>query len=343
MRTGALSGIGFFLLQSSVTEIMSMFYKRVSSLLVLVVLASKALSQEYVVEDQGFSFTREEVKQMITHWTPQMQAAAANDVGDRLELLNISLAAKKIAAEAEAFTEEDDPALYWAQQFRVRNSNRTFIVNNYMRDLEMPDFTDLAKERYRTEKDKYAPIPEQRITSHILFKCTPPDCKRRDFKPEVEKHLESLQAGASFEEMVEQYSDDPGSKKIGGKFDRWMSKGKFSSVAPQYHEATFKIDGVGEYSPVTESKFGFHIIRLDDLKPKTYRSYDEVKNEIFIDLAKEYRSLAAKEFDSRYRISEEARMNGPVLDELFEQYKTAQMASDVLPVENDSGREKAPE
>ncbi|MEH6610848.1 MAG: peptidylprolyl isomerase [Halioglobus sp.] len=305
-----------------------MFYKRVSIPLVLLVLAGNTFAQEYIVEDQGFGFTREEVKQMITHWTPQMQAAAADDVGDRLELLNISLAAKKLAAEAEAFTEEDDAALYWAQQFRIRNTNRNFVVNNYMRDIEMPDFTELAKERYQTEKDKYAPIPEQRLTSHILFMCAPPECNRREFKPGLERYLAELNAGASFEEMVEEYSDDPGSKKVGGKFDTWMSKGKFSRVAPQYHNATFKIEAIGDYSPVTESKFGFHIIRLDDIRPKAYRSYEEVQDEIYIDLAKEFRSLAAKEFDARYRISEEARLDGPVLDELFEQYKTAQVSTE---------------
>ncbi|MEH6518544.1 MAG: peptidylprolyl isomerase [Halioglobus sp.] len=318
-----------------------MSFKRISISLILLVLASKTLAQEYIVEDQGFGFTREEVKQMITHWTPQMQAAAADDVGDRLELLNISLAAKKLAAEAEAFTEEDDAAIYWAQQFRIRNTNRNFVVNNYMRDIEMPDFTELAKERYQTEKDKYAPIPEQRLTSHILFECAPPECNRREFKPGLEKYLTELNAGASFETMVEKYSDDPGSKKIGGKFDTWMSKGKFSNVAPHYHNATFKIEAIGDYSPITESKFGFHIIRLDEIKPKSYRSYEEVRDDIYIDLAKEYRSLAAKDFDARYRISEEARMNGPVLDELFEQYKTAQVSTEASIGISEAARQQA--
>ncbi|MFT6289325.1 MAG: parvulin-like peptidyl-prolyl isomerase [Alcanivorax sp.] len=317
-----------------------MAYKRVSILLFLLILAGKAYSQDYIVEDQGFGLTREELKQMITHWTPQMQAAAANDVGDRLELLNMSLAAKKIAAEAEAFTEQDDPGLYWAQKLRIQNTNRNFVVNNYMRALEMPDFTELAEERYQTEKDKYAPIPEERMTSHILFMCAPPECIRREFKSEVEQHWEALKSGASFEDMVDKYSDDPGSKKLAGKFDLWMAKGKFSNVAPQYHQATFKIGAIGEYSPVTESTFGFHIIRLDDIKPKSYRSYDEVSDQIYIDLAKEYRSLAAKEFDARYRISEQAQINGPVLDDLFEQYKTAQIAADV-PSDNGPAREEA--
>ncbi|MEH6637545.1 MAG: peptidylprolyl isomerase [Halioglobus sp.] len=290
--------------------------------------ASTSYATEYVIEDQGFGFTREEVKQMIVHWTPQMQAAAADDVGDRLELISMSLAAKKIAAEAEAFTEADDPALYWAQQFRIRNSNRQFMVANYMENLEMPDFTELAEERYLTERDKYAAIPEQRITSHILFKCVPPECIRREYKSKIEPHLEALLSGASFDEMVEKYSEDPGSKKIGGKFDQWMSKGKFSSVAPHYHEATFKIEGIGKYSPVIESTYGFHIIRLDDIKPKSYQNYDEVKDQITTDLTKEYRSLAAKEFDARYRLTENAQLNGPVLDELFEQYKTGADSTD---------------
>ncbi len=318
-----------------------MSIKRIFHLLILLAASAMTFAEDYVVEDQGYGFTREELKQLVSHWTAQMQAAAANDVGDRLELINMSLAAKKIAAEASEFTEADDPKLYWEQQFRLRNVNRNFVVNNYMRDIEMPDFTELAEERYKTEKDKYAPLPEQRITSHILFMCAPPECNRREYKSEIEKHLLALQEGADFEEMVEKYSQDPGTKRMGGKFDRWLVKGQFSNVAPAYHEATFKIGSVGEYSPVTESKFGFHIIRLDGIKPKSYRSYEEVRDQIYIDLAKEYRALAAKEFDARYRISEEAQLDSDELDEIFEPYKTALGDPVVSPAMSDAAREQA--
>jgi parvulin-like peptidyl-prolyl isomerase len=181
----------------------------------------------------------------------------------------------------------------------------------------------LAEERYLTQKDTYATIPEERLSSHILVKCAPPDCKRRDKKPEVEAILAELQSGAVFEDLVVKYSEDPGSKDKGGKFDRWLKRGTFSNVSPQYHEAVFKIEKVGDYSPVTESGFGFHIIRLDEIREKRYKPFEEVEAAITADLVKEYKKLAAKDFDAKYQLSSQAVMDEEALDQLFSQYKTA--------------------
>ena len=118
-----------------------------------------------------------------------MQQAAVNDVGDRFELLNMALANKKIAAEADKVTREENPDRYWHQQLLLRNSKRKFAVNNYMEDIEMPDMTALAEERYQAEKDKYAAVPESRYTSHILFMCKADECERDGVRPLAEEVL----------------------------------------------------------------------------------------------------------------------------------------------------------
>jgi len=299
-----------------------MYVKKCFLLLMACCATALATAEEYVIEDQGVGMSLEELGYLVQYWSTDMQAAAANDRGDRIELLNMSLSAKKIAREAGEVTPESDPAVYWSHQFRLRNINTKFVVNNYMRQLEIPDMTALAEERYLTQKDTYASIPEERLSSHILVMCGPPECKRRDKKPEVEQILVELQSGAVFEDLVVKYSEDPGSKDKGGKFDRWLKRGTFSNVAPQYHEAVFKIENVGDYSPVTESTFGFHIIRLDDVREKSYKPFEEVKDEIVADLVKEYKKLAAKDFDAKYQLTPQAVMDEEALDELFSQYRT---------------------
>ena len=285
-------------------------------------LGASSLAQEYVIEDAGVGMSLEELTELVKYWTPEMQQAAVNDRGDLIELLNMSLASKKIAQEAAKVTREANPELYWANQFRVRNVERQFVVTNYMDSIEVPDLSDLAQERYITEKDKYATVPEERLSSHILVLCKTPECSRRAKRPEVEAILAELQSGAVFEDLVIKYSQDPGSKDKGGKFGRWLKKGTYSNVSPDYHEAVFEIDKVGDYSPIVESGFGFHIIRLDELREKSYKPYEEVRRAIILDLYKEYRSLAAKEFDARYRLSDEALIDDVALDELFSQFKT---------------------
>jgi parvulin-like peptidyl-prolyl isomerase len=282
------------------------------------------LAEDYVIEDDGVGMSLEELTYVVKYWSPEMQQAAAKDRGDRIELLNMSLSAKKIAAQADKVTRASNPEQYWRNQFLIRNINTKFVVNNYMRELEVPDMSALVEERYLTQKDHYAAIPEERLSSHILVKCAPPECDRRAKQPEVEQILVELQSGAVFEDLVVKYSEDPGSRDQGGKFDRWLQRGTFSNVAPQYHEAVFKIEKLGDYSPVTESTFGFHIIRLDEIRAKSYKPFEAVKAEITADLVKEYRKLAAKEFDARYQLSPAVKMDEKALDELFQQYKTAE-------------------
>ena len=272
-------------------------------------------------EDQGVGFTRTELEVLVDSWTSQMQQAAVNDPGDRLELINQMLAAKKIAEQAKDFTEADDPTVYWQRQLRLRNIDRRFVVSNYMRDLEIPDMTELAQERYLTQKDKYATIPEQRISSHILWACERPECEPDEIRPEVEKVLADLRSGADFAAMVEQYSDDPGTKQLGGKFDRWLVQGQMSNVAPQYHQGVFDIEKVGAYSDVTATGYGLHIIRLDDLKEKSYRPFEEVKDAITEDLLNEYKKLAARDFDARYQITQEAVIDAAALESVFAKYR----------------------
>jgi peptidyl-prolyl cis-trans isomerase C len=123
-----------------------------------------SLVAQTIIEDQGTGLSREEVEFIVKHWPDQMQQAAADDAGDRIELLNIALATKKMASEAESLRSTADPDLYWQHKFAIRNTQREFVFTQYMRSLQVPDMTQLAAERYVTEKDKYALVPEERLS-----------------------------------------------------------------------------------------------------------------------------------------------------------------------------------
>ncbi len=76
---------------------------------------------------------------------------------------------------------------------------------------------------------------------------------------------------ASFDKLAKMYSDDPGTKEMGGRFEFNRSDknvdGTFSSTAFALKE--------GQISRVVKSKFGYHIIQLvsrsgDDSSGKAY-------------------------------------------------------------------------
>ncbi len=281
-----------------------------------------AADADIVVEDHGVKLTRQELEYLVKFWTPDMRAAAANDDGDRLELINMALANKKIAEKAKDITPETDADAYWRHVFEIRNKDREFVVRQYIKSLDVPDMTQLAQERYKTDKDKYALVPEERLSSHILLMCLPGKCDRAKRRPEAQKILDELKAGADFENLVALYSEDPGSKDKGGRFDRWLTLG-MAGVAPRFTGGVFSIEKPGGYSDIVETQFGFHIIRLDDVHPAHYKPFADVKDRIIADLRGEYIKLAAQDFDASFRISDDAKINGTALEEILAPYKSA--------------------
>ena len=304
---------------------------RASLLLLLAACASGLSAAEYVIEDGGVGLTREELEYIVKFWTPDMQQAAAKDAGDRIELLNMALAGKKIAALADTIPPEADPDAYWRQVLTVRSMQRKYVLTNFIKTLEVPDMTALAQERYQTEKDKYALVPEQRISSHILLMCAPGKCVRDERRPEAEKVLAELQAGAKFEELAARYSEDPGSKGKGGKFDQWLTLGQ-ANVEPYYVGAVFDIPKVGDHSGIVETKFGFHIIRLDGVEKAHYLPYEEVKDEIEATLRKEYLELAAKKYDASFRLTDKAYIDKAAVESISAPYEQAADAPDQVPL-----------
>jgi peptidyl-prolyl cis-trans isomerase SurA len=62
----------------------------------------------------------------------------------------------------------------------------------------------------------------------------------------------------SFETAAGLYSEDPGSKDNGGRYDGVTRTGPF---ADEFKRAAFKLQA-GEVSPIVKTRFGYHIIQL---------------------------------------------------------------------------------
>ncbi len=299
-----------------------MFSRVFSTLLFAFVLSSPALHAEVIIEDGDLAMSRAEFEEVVSRWSAEMRQSAANDTGDRLELISIAVANKKLAKMADELKPADDPDAYWKLHFQLQTLKRRFMIKNFVDALEVPDMTALAEERYRTEKDKYAKVPEKRLTSHILFACPPRQCDRETVRPVANEVLEELRAGADFAAMVEKHSGDPSSKKRGGLFDKWFALGE-KGVMPRYTGAAFEIEEIGDYQMV-ETEFGVHIVRLDGIEEAHYLPFEEVKDKIVKALENEYIKLAVTDFENSLRVTDDARIDGAAMEEIFAPYKTAE-------------------
>ncbi|MEZ8823325.1 peptidylprolyl isomerase [Vibrio amylolyticus] len=129
------------------------------------------------------------------------------------------------------------------------------------------------KQYYQENLDKYS-TDEQRKVSHILV---------QGDKVTADALLSDLQAGADFAQLAEEQSQDFGSAEEGGSLG-WIER---DVMDPQFEEAAFGLVNIGDLSGVVQSNFGYHIIKLDDLRDSVAQPYDEVKTEIATELAEQ--------------------------------------------------------
>lgn len=99
---------------------------------------------------------------------------------------------------------------------------------------------------------------------HILF-TVQQGANPAPAKKEAEAALAQLKAGADFAALAKKQSDDPGSKDKGGDLGYITRQTNFDQT---FLAAAFKLKK-GELSGLVQTSFGFHIIRVDDVRKKT--------------------------------------------------------------------------
>jgi peptidyl-prolyl cis-trans isomerase C len=111
-----------------------------------------------------------------------------------------------------------------------------------------------------------------------------------DKEDQAKTLIAKIKKGAKFEELAKKNSKDPGSGKNGGDLD-WAAP---SSYVPEFSQAMTKLQkGEMTETPV-KSQFGWHIIKLEDVREASFPPLEQVKPQIEQQL-KEKKLLAYRE------------------------------------------------
>lgn len=140
-----------------------------------------------------------------------------------------------------------------------------------------PPADDVLKVMYEAEKAGRFTTAEQRKARHILINF---GADKAAAKTRIEGLAAQLKSGQDFATLATANSDDPGSKPTGGDLG-WVKRGQ---MVGEFEEVLFKLE-TGKTSEPVETQFGWHLIRLDELKAQQVRAFEEptVKQEL-IDL-----------------------------------------------------------
>jgi peptidyl-prolyl cis-trans isomerase C len=153
-----------------------------------------------------------------------------------------------------------------ALRTQMQAASDTILIRAYVND--MMGAKQVGDEALKKEYDQIkASLGDKEYRArHILV----------EKKEEADAAIKQIQGGAKFEDIAKSLSKDPGSKENGGDLD-WAVP---SNYVKPFADAMIALEK-GKYTPQpVQSPFGFHIIKLEDVREAKAPPYEEVKPQL---------------------------------------------------------------
>lgn len=212
-----------------------------------------------------------------TGFATELDAArqvALNDQSRRHEAVSIP---DDMFRDEVELTEEDVQAFYAANTDRFLTEETVDIAyieldrSEYAEDVEVSEAE--LREAYEQRASDYA-SQEDRVASHILI-----EGDGEESLQVAREVLEKLEQGEDFASLAEEYSDDPVSAEEGGSLGR-IARGQLEGP---FEDALFALSE-GEVSEPVLTDFGYHIVRLDEIKAPELPAFEEIRDELAADM-----------------------------------------------------------
>jgi peptidyl-prolyl cis-trans isomerase D len=202
-----------------------------------------------------------------------------------VEMAPLAASATASAEEVEAYLKAH-PA-----EFQLPERRRVQYVTLAPKDFR-PQVSEADVEKYYTEHAKEFETPPQVHVAHVLVSVPQTGGSEAEDKSraKVADVIRRAKAGEDFAKLATEMSEDPGSKAKGGDLG-WVSKGE---MVPAFEAAAFAL-ARGEISaePV-RTPFGFHAIKVLEVRAASKKSSKEVAPQIRDLLAAEAADRAAR-------------------------------------------------
>ena len=190
-----------------------------------------------------------------------------------------TVSAKQFEAGIEV-SEEEILSYYQANQARFENKEKVKVnfirlsVDNIANSVEVSD-EDVAA-YYRDNIASFTQAAQRRV-SHILIEFEEGDsASETAAKVQAESVLARLAQGEDFAELAKELSSDTFSGENGGDLE-YLEPGVMEEA---FDEAVLALTAVGETTDLVKTSFGYHVIKLTELKAEVIKSLDEVKTEL---------------------------------------------------------------
>jgi peptidyl-prolyl cis-trans isomerase C len=230
--------------------------------------------------DQRVEMERQLLDQLINNQLVLAKATAADKAAGKALAEQNWLEAKKKAGSAEAFERQQKlmgvtPEEVLAQWTKAMTGEAVLKREFKIR------VTDQDARKFYDDNPTQFDVPETVRASHILMLTRDPQTgavlpadQQAAKRKRLEELLKRARAGEDFAKLATEFSEDSVSRGRGGEYQ--FPRGK---MVPEFEAAAFSMK-TNEISDIITSKYGYHIIKLNEKIPAYKLKYADAAKEI---------------------------------------------------------------
>ncbi|HXX11648.1 MAG TPA: peptidylprolyl isomerase [Burkholderiales bacterium] len=220
----------------------------------------------------------------------------------RQQVKDVLITREVIAQEATKEGLDKSPAV----QTQLEMAKQDFVIQAYFEDFiknnqPTDEQTRAEYEKIKAQQTGNGEKMEYKVR-HILIKVDPnADPKKAKAAEQKAKAIvaELNKAnGKNFAKLASTKSDDPGTKTQGGELD-WTDG---SNLVKEFTDAMVKLEKGSYTKTPVKTRFGYHIILLEDVRPIAFPPYDQVKDRVQQELIKQARDKKIDELRAAAKV-----------------------------------------
>lgn len=237
---------------------------------------------EVVASRGGVEVTFAEIDARIMELPRSIRGNYMNDPERIEQVVNNLLLEKQLARKAIELGVDKDPYL----QLQLEQAKSRFLGARAQRiveeAMEMPDFEALAEEKFLANPEKYNGQVVLELTQVLVTDRGRTDA---DARKRAETARKRALAGEDFDALVAEFTDPkPDGTKSTGKLKKVVR----GVMVREFDDAAFALTRPGQISEVVKTRYGYHVIKLDDRRDPPPRTFDQVKAQIIEELRNDY-------------------------------------------------------
>jgi peptidyl-prolyl cis-trans isomerase C len=226
----------------------------------------KGLGEKELVRINDVSISLEEFQQMLEKQPLEGKMKLLSEKGTRDFLENYVISREVLYQEVMKKGLEKNKDLL----AKIEDARRAILIEALLEDVlrGRAEISEEEIQQYYKENNTFFIEPEEVKIRHIVI----------NSEPALKEVVTKLSQGESFEKLASTYNIGKFKDNAGDL--GYIRRGQLAPPFAQFEEAAFSLRKRGEISEVVSTPYGYHILRLEDMRGTALRPLNQVKEKI---------------------------------------------------------------